>query len=160
MAETKWYTINVAFYGDSLVKVDNLFDRLMRRQADDGLGVRPPWKACDKHDLIHMFRIQKRGSCVYQFESEPAPALANLFLIGRRFNVSFEAKWWESSKPMCGMATFHPYAPDVMMVYDGSDINLQEFGPNINFESNDLVWNALEKTFACGIFKKQIFNEG
>lgn len=118
-----WCSNYVTFSGENVAKVDKLFDTLMKEQAIDGLGIRPPWKACEKHDVRFMFSIQDLGDGVYQFDSKWSPTIALMFLIGRRFKVAFEISWEEMGMSLYGSATFDPSMPDVMMIRDASGVN-------------------------------------
>jgi hypothetical protein len=120
-----WCSNHVTFFGENVGKVEKLFDTLIQEQAKDGLGIRPPWKACERHEARYMFNIYKNDLCSYQFESKWSPTIATMFLIGRRFKVAFEISWEEMGNGLYGSATYDPSAPDIMMVRDASSTNFR-----------------------------------
>ena len=120
-----WCGNNVIFSGENVDKVDELFTKLMEEQADKGFGVRPDWEACEKHDALYMFYIDKHDSGSYRFETKWAPAINTIFLIGRRFKVAFEMEWDECGMGLYGKMIFSPDMPDVVMMADASGTNFR-----------------------------------
>ena len=163
-----WCSNYVTFLGENVDKVDKLFATLMKEQATDGLGIRPPWKACDKHGLRYMFGIEYLGDGVYQFESKWSPTLATIFIIGRRFKVSFEISWEEMGNGLYGSATYDPSIPDVMMVRDASSTNFRwdedkevYIYKDEEYESvYDFMEDVIDDMIAMPISKDQVLREG
>ena len=163
-----WCSNHVMFFGDNVSKVDKLFDTLIKEQAIDGLGIRPPWKGCDKHNARYMFGIQDLGDGTYQFDSKWAPTLATMFLIGRRFKVAFEINWEEMGNALYGSATFDPSMPDVMMIRDASSThylwdkdNETYIYKDEEYESvYDFMEDIIDEMTPVPISKDQVLREG
>jgi hypothetical protein len=163
-----WCSNDVMFFGDNVSKVDKLFDTLMKEQATDGLGIRPPWKGCDRHNTRFMFSIQKYDSGSYQFDSKWAPAISSMLLIGRRFKVAFEIKWEEMGMSLYGSATFDPSMPDVMMIRDASSTHFlwdedkdAYIYKDEEYESvYDFMDDVIDEMTPIPISKDQVLREG
>jgi len=163
-----WCTNHVTFFGDNVSKVDKLFATLMKEQAIDGMGIRPPWKGCDKHGLRYMFEIEKYEPSVYQFESKWSPTLATMFLIGRRLKVSFEITWEEMGDCLYGSATFDPSIPDVIMIRDASSTHYRwdqdkemYIYKDEEYESvYDFMEDVIDDMTPIPISKDQVLREG
>ena len=163
-----WCSNNVMFFGDNVSKVDNLFDKLMKQQATLGLGVRPDWKACERHEARYMFDIYKNESGSYQFESKWAPSLSLMLLIGRRFKVAFEINWEEMGMSLYGSATFDPSMPDVMMIRDASCTNYKYDEDSEMYIYNaeeyeclsELMCDVIDDMTPMAISKDQVLREG
>jgi hypothetical protein len=163
-----WCSNNVMFFGDNVSKVDKMFGKLMKQQADEGLGVRPDWKACDRHNARYMFDIDKHDAGSYQFNSKWAPALSTIFFIGRRLKVAFEISWDEMGMSLYGSATFDPSIPDVMMIRDASCTNYKwdedkevYIYKDEEYESvYDFMEDVIEEMTPMPISKDQILGEG
>lgn len=120
-----WCDNYVVFSGDNVDKVDELFTRLSEEQATNGLGMRPDWDECEKHDALYMFYIDKQDPGVCHFQTKWSPALNTMFLIGRRFKIAFELEWEECGMGLYGKMIFDPSMPDVVMIADASGTNFQ-----------------------------------
>jgi len=163
-----WCSNYVTFFGENVGKVDKMFDKLMTQQAIDGLGIRPDWKACLRHEARFMFSIQDLGDGVYQFDSKWAPCLSLMLLIGRRFKVALEISWEEMGNGLYGSATFDPSTPDVMMIRDASsthfiwdeDADMYIYKAEEYESLCDLMEDAIEDLTPVPISKDQIFREG
>jgi hypothetical protein len=163
-----WCSNYVTFLGENVGKVDKMFDKLMTQQAIDGLGIRPDWKACLRHEARFMFDIQYLGDGVYQFDSKWSPCLSLMLLIGRRFKVALEISWEEMGMSLYGSATFDPSTPDVMMIRDASCTNYKydEMSEMYIYKAEeyeslyDLMEDAIDDTIPVPISKDQIFREG
>ena len=163
-----WCSNHVTFSGENVDKADKLFKTLMQEQSVSGLGIRPPWKGCDKHGLRYMFEIQHSGDSTYQFESKWSPTLATMFLIGRRFKVAFEISWEEMGNGLYGSATYDPSMPDVMMVRDASSTNFRWDDDKEVYIYNgeeyesvyDFMEDVIDNMIAIPISKDQVLSEG
>lgn len=163
-----WCSNNVTFFGDNVRKIDKMFDELMTKQAVDGLGVRPHWKACEKHEARYMFDIYKCASGTYQFESKWSPSLSLMLLIGRRFKVAFEINWEEMGMSLYGSATFDPSTPEVMMIRDASCTNYKYDEDSEMYIYNaeeyeclsELMCDVIDDMTPIPISKDQVLREG
>ena len=163
-----WCSNHVTFFGDNVSKVEKLFDMLIKEQSTYGLGIRPPWRGCDKNNARYMFEIQDLGYGVYQFESKWSPTLATMFLIGRRFKVAFEITWEEMGNCLYGSATFDPSMPDVMMIRDASSTHYRwdqdkevYIYKDEEYESvYDFMEDVIDDMTPMPISKDQVLREG
>lgn len=163
-----WCSNHVTFFGDNVSKVEKLFDMLIKEQATDNFGVRPPWKGCEKNNVRFMFEIEKYEPSVYQFESKWSPTLATIFLIGRRLKVSFEITWEEMGNCLYGSATFDPSIPDVMMIRDASSTHYRwdqdkevYIYKDEEYESvYDFMEDVIDEMTPMPISKDQVLREG
>jgi len=163
-----WCTNHVTFFGDNVSKVEKLFDMLIKEQAIDNSGVRPPWKGCEKNNVRFMFEIEKYEPSVYQFESKWSPTLATMFLIGRRLKVSFEITWEEMGDCLYGSATFDPSIPDVIMIRDASSTHYRwdqdkemYIYKDEEYESvYDFMEDVIDDMTPIPISKDQVLREG
>lgn len=163
-----WCVNNVMFFGDNVDKVDKLFDKLMEKQNALGVGVRPDWKACEKHEARYMFEIYKNEPGNYQFESKWSPCLSLMFLIGRRLKVAFEISWEEMGMSLYGSATFDPSMSEVMMIRDAScsnykydeDTEMYTYKGEEYEHLSELMCDIIDEMTPMPISKDQVFREG
>jgi hypothetical protein len=120
-----WCNSSVIFSGENVDKVDELFTKLMEEQAASNFGVRPDWEACEKHDALYMFYIERNDVGSYRIESKWSPPLNTIFLIGRRFKIAFGMEWDEPGMGLYGKMIFDPSMPDVAMIADASGTNFR-----------------------------------
>jgi hypothetical protein len=140
----------------------------MKEQAIDGMGIRPPWKGCDKHNARYMFDIDKHDVGSYQFNSKWSPALSTIFFIGRRFKVGFEISWEEMGNCLYGSATFDPSMPDIMMIRDASSTHFRfdedkdmYIYKDEEYESiYDFMEDVIDDITPLPISKDQVLQEG
>ena len=163
-----WCSNNVMFFGDNVSKVDKMFDELIARQAVLNVGVRPDWKACERHEVRYMFDIFKNEPGSYQFESKWSPSLSLMLLIGRRFKVAFEINWEEMGMSLYGSATFDPSTPEVIMIRDASCTNYKWDEEKEVYTYKDeeyeclseLMCDVIDEMTPVPISKDQVLREG
>lgn len=163
-----WCSNNVMFFGDNVSKVDKMFDELIAQQAVLNVGVRPDWKACERHEVRYMFDIFKNEPGSYQFESKWSPSLSLMLLIGRRFKVAFEINWEEMGMSLYGSATFDPSTPEVIMIRDASCTNYKyDEGTDMytykdeEYEClSELMCDVIDDMTPVPISKDQVLREG
>jgi hypothetical protein len=155
-------------FGDNVSKVDKMFDELIAQQAVLNVGVRPDWKACERHEVRYMFDIFKNEPGSYQFESKWSPSLSLMLLIGRRFKVAFEINWEEMGMSLYGSATFDPSTPEVIMIRDASCTNYKyDEGTDMytykdeEYEClSELMCDVIDDMTPVPISKDQVLREG
>lgn len=164
-----WCANYVTFSGENVAKVDKLFEQLMDEQTNSGgLGVRPTWHACNKHDARYMFDIEDYGDHCYRFNSKWAPALSVMMMIGRRYKVGFMMRWDECGMGLYGKAIYNPTMFDILMIADGSGINfMYNHEKDVyvyegeEYESEyDFIDDAVDKLVMRPVSKDQVFREG
>lgn len=163
-----WCSNNVMLFGDNVSKVDKMFDELIAQQAVLNVGVRPDWKACERHEVRYMFDIFKNEPGSYQFESKWSPSLSLMLLIGRRFKVAFEINWEEMGMSLYGSATFDPSTPEVIMIRDASCTNYKyDEGTDMytykdeEYEClSELMCDVIDDMTPVPISKDQVLREG
>jgi hypothetical protein len=156
------------FFGDNVSKVDKMFDELIAQQAVLNVGVRPDWKACERHEVRYMFDIFKNEPGSYQFESKWSPSLSLMLLIGRRFKVAFEINWEEMGMSLYGSATFDPSTPEVIMIRDASCTNYKYDEDTDMYTYKDeeyeclseLMCDVIDDMTPIPISKDQVLREG